>query len=169
MTTTATTTPSRTPVPPSAAWPGLPAAATETCLDALLEGAGQDWSRPADGLAWTCRETLDHLALGLTGYAGLLIARPTDRYITLFASLDPRAPVPACPEGVRIAARLLGSTVSDTPPDVRAWHPWGHADAVTSCSNARAGPLFPGCRGARSGGGTARCADVPPPPRGGRN
>ncbi|MFB1045060.1 maleylpyruvate isomerase N-terminal domain-containing protein [Streptomyces chrestomyceticus] len=130
MTTTATTAPPRTPVPPAAAWPGLLATATDTCLDALLEGADQDWSRPADGLAWTCRETLDHLALGLTGYAGLLIARPTDRYITLFASLDPQAPVPACLEGLRIASRLLGATVRDTPPDVRAWHPWGHADAV---------------------------------------
>ncbi|GCD33356.1 acetyltransferase [Streptomyces chrestomyceticus JCM 4735] len=130
MTTTATTAPSRTPVPPAAAWPGLLAAATDTCLDALLEGADQDWSRPADGLTWTCRETLDHLALGLTGYAGLLIARPTHRYITLFASLDPEAPVPACLEGLHIAARLLGATVRDTPADVRAWHPWGHADAV---------------------------------------
>ncbi|MFI2240635.1 maleylpyruvate isomerase N-terminal domain-containing protein [Streptomyces chrestomyceticus] len=128
--TTTTTTPPRTPVPPAAAWPSLLAAATDTCLDALLEGAHQDWSRPADGLTWTCRETLGHLALGLTGYAGLLIARPTDRYITLFASLDPEAPVPACLEGLHIASRLLGATVRDTPADVRAWHPWGHADAV---------------------------------------
>ncbi|MFK8844529.1 maleylpyruvate isomerase N-terminal domain-containing protein [Streptomyces sp. Ac-502] len=130
MTTTTTTAAPLLPVPAATAWPDLLAAATDTCLDALLEGADQDWSRPADGLAWTCRETLDHLALGLTGYAGLLIARPTDRYITLFASLDPRAPVPDCLEGLRIAARLLGSTVRDTPTDVRAWHPWGHADAV---------------------------------------
>ncbi|MFD7668524.1 maleylpyruvate isomerase N-terminal domain-containing protein [Streptomyces sp. NPDC059788] len=117
-------------MPPAAAWPGLLAAATDACLDALLTGADQDWARPADGLEWTCRETLDHLALGLTGYAGLLIARPTDRYITLFASLDPQAPVPACLEGLRIAASLLGSTVRDTPDEVRAWHPWGHADAA---------------------------------------
>ncbi|WP_030680235.1 maleylpyruvate isomerase N-terminal domain-containing protein [Streptomyces rimosus] len=116
--------------PPATAWPRLLAAATDACLDALLERADQDWSRRAHGLEWTCRETLDHLALGLTGYAGLLIARPADRYITLFASLDPRAPLPACLEGLRIAASLLGSTVRDTPSDVRAWHPWGHADAA---------------------------------------
>lgn len=52
---------------PPAAWPGLLATATDTCLDALLEQAGQDWSRPAHDLDWTCRDTLDHLALGLTG------------------------------------------------------------------------------------------------------
>ncbi|MFI0259077.1 maleylpyruvate isomerase N-terminal domain-containing protein [Streptomyces sp. NPDC017056] len=129
MTTTTHAAPPAT-APPATAWPGLLAAATDACLDALLEGAGQDWSRPAGGLEWACRETLDHLALGLTGYAGLLIARPTDRYITLFASLDPQAPVPACLEGLRIASSLLGSTVRDTPAGVRAWHPWGHADAA---------------------------------------
>ncbi len=129
MTTTADTAPVTAATPP-ATWPGLLASATDTCLDALLEQAGQDWSRPAHGLDWTCRDTLDHLALGLTGYAGLLIARPTDRYITLFASLDPQAPLPACLEGLRIAASLLGSTVRDTPSDVRAWHLWGHSDAA---------------------------------------
>lgn len=83
------TAPPRTPVPSSAAWPGLPAAATG--LDALQARTGTGHAP-----AWTCREPLDHLALGLTGYAGLLIARPTDRSITLFTSLDPRAPGPAC-------------------------------------------------------------------------
>ncbi|WP_239144761.1 maleylpyruvate isomerase N-terminal domain-containing protein [Streptomyces sp. SID14515] len=105
-------------------------AATDAGLAALEEVAGRDWSRPAHGLDWTCRQTLDHLALGLTGYAGLLIARPTDRYITLFASLDPQAPVRDCLDGLRIAATLAASTVRDTDPDVRAWHPWGTSDAT---------------------------------------
>ncbi|MDX3225945.1 maleylpyruvate isomerase N-terminal domain-containing protein [Streptomyces sp. ME19-01-6] len=113
-----------------APWTELLSAAAEDCLTALLQAADQDWSHPAHGLEWTCRETLDHLALGLTGYAGLLIARPQDRYITLFASLDPGAPVPACLEGIRIAASLLTSTVRDTATGVRAWHPWGHSDAA---------------------------------------
>ncbi|MFE9043392.1 hypothetical protein ACFYOG_21140 [Streptomyces sp. NPDC007818] len=123
----------RTPAPAPAApatasWPDLLDAATDDCLAALLAGAGQDRSRPAHDLDWTCRATLDHLALGLTGYTGLLVARPRDRYVTLFASLDPQAPVPACLEGLRIAASLLASTVRDSPPDARAWHPWGHSD-----------------------------------------
>ncbi|MFF3763252.1 maleylpyruvate isomerase N-terminal domain-containing protein [Streptomyces sp. NPDC001922] len=109
-------------------WTDLLAAVTDDCLAALLEGAGQDWSRNAHGLDWTCRRTLDHLALGLTGYAGLLIARPDDRYITLFASLDPEASVPACLDGLRIAASLLTATVRDAPAEARAWHPWGHSD-----------------------------------------
>lgn len=111
-------------------WTDLLATATDGSLAALGEAAGQDWSRPAHGLDWTCRRTLDHLALGLTGYAGLLIARPADRYITLFASLDPQAPVSDCLDGLRIASALVTSTVRDTPPDVRAWHPWGSSDAT---------------------------------------
>ncbi|MFE9390936.1 maleylpyruvate isomerase N-terminal domain-containing protein [Streptomyces sp. NPDC006784] len=114
----------------TAPWTELLPAAADSSLAALLTAADQDWSRPAHGLDWTCRETLDHLALGLTGYAGLLIARPRDRYITLFASLDPAAPVPACVEGLGIAASLLTSTVRDTAAHVRAWHPWGHSDAA---------------------------------------
>ncbi|MFH8974258.1 maleylpyruvate isomerase N-terminal domain-containing protein [Streptomyces sp. NPDC017890] len=106
------------------------ATATDACLAALGEVAGQDWSRPAHGLDWTCRQTLDHLALGLTGYAGLLISRPADRYITLFASLDPQAPIPDCLDGLRIAAALATSTIRDTAPGVRAWHPWGPSDAA---------------------------------------
>lgn len=117
-------------VTPTAPWTELLTAATDDCLAALLVGAGQDWSRPAHGLDWTCRQTLDHLALGLTGYTGLLVSRPDDRYITLFASLDPQASVPACLDGLRIAASLLTSTVRDTGPEARAWHPWGHSDAA---------------------------------------
>jgi hypothetical protein len=131
-TPTATTHPTSDPMPPATAvsWTGLLSAATDDCLAALLEGADRDWSRPARDLDWTCRETLDHLALGLTGYTGLLISQPDDRYVTLFASLDPQATVPACLEGLRIAASLLTSTVRDTAAEARAWHPWGQSDAA---------------------------------------
>ncbi|MFH8759469.1 maleylpyruvate isomerase N-terminal domain-containing protein [Streptomyces atroolivaceus] len=123
-------TPTPTTAPVAAAqWTGLLTAAADTCLAALLDGAGQDWSRPAHGLDWSCRRTLDHLALGLTGYTGLLVARPDDRYITLFASLDPQAGIPDCLDGLRIATSLLASTVGVTTADARAWHPWGHSDA----------------------------------------
>ncbi|GAA5064465.1 uncharacterized protein (TIGR03083 family) [Thermocatellispora tengchongensis] len=127
--TTTSGAPAPTAHATAAPWPDLLRAATDECLAVLLDAAGEDWSRPAHALDWTCRQTLDHIALGLVGYAGLLIARPQDRYITLFASLDPQAPVPACLEGVRIAASLLTSTVRDTPAEARAWHPWGHSDA----------------------------------------
>lgn len=134
-------------------WPALVTRATEVCVATLARAAAETggtaaagvsaavdhpaavpaavvdpaWHRPADGER-SCRQLLDHLALGLVGYTGLLIARPTDRYITLFASLDPAAPIDACLDGLGIAGTVLASTVRDTPPEVRAWHPWGHSD-----------------------------------------
>ena len=74
-------------------------AADETT--AMLEkGADQDWTRNAAGLEWTCRSTLDHLALGVVD----------------------------CLEGIRIAANILASAVREADGDVRAWHPWGDSD-----------------------------------------
>ncbi|MFI1015023.1 maleylpyruvate isomerase N-terminal domain-containing protein [Streptomyces sp. NPDC020965] len=122
--------PHRAPGTGAPPWPELLTAATARCLGALAAGSAEDWSRPAGDVDWSCRRTLDHLALGLVGYAGLLVARPTDRYVSLFASLDEQAPVGVCLEGVGIAAALLTGTVRQTPAGVRAWHPWGHADAA---------------------------------------
>ncbi|WP_436790532.1 maleylpyruvate isomerase N-terminal domain-containing protein [Yinghuangia sp. YIM S10712] len=128
MTSTLPAHPVPSPGVAAAPWADLLAATADDCLSVLVDGAQRDWSRLAHGLDWTCRQTLDHIALGVVGYAGLLIARPQDRYITLFASLDPQAPVPDCLDGLRIAASLLAATVRGTPDDVRAWHPWGHSD-----------------------------------------
>ncbi|MCA2227209.1 hypothetical protein [Nonomuraea aurantiaca] len=109
-------------------WPDLVTEAAAVSTMILEEGAERDWSHNASGLDWTCRNTLDHVVLGVVGYAGLLIARPADRYITLFASLDPQAAICECLEGVGIAATILGSAVRDADDQVRAWHPWGHSD-----------------------------------------
>jgi hypothetical protein len=110
-------------------WPDLVRTAADDTTTLLEKGAEQDWRKAAGDLEWNCRETLSHIALGVVGYAGLLIARPTDRYITLFSSIDEQAPVPAALEGIRIAGTLLAATVRDTPPEARAWHPYGHSDA----------------------------------------
>ncbi|NYI07531.1 maleylpyruvate isomerase family mycothiol-dependent enzyme [Allostreptomyces psammosilenae] len=109
-------------------WPDLVTRAADECTAVLDKGADQDWSRPATGLDWSCRTTLDHLALGLVGYAGLLIAQPTDRFTALSASLAEGTPIPTCLEGVRISAALLASTVREAAPEARAWHPWGTSD-----------------------------------------
>ncbi|MEV4500504.1 maleylpyruvate isomerase N-terminal domain-containing protein [Streptomyces klenkii] len=111
------------------AWAALVTDAADHCSAVLEAAADHDWSRPAAGLEWTAAATLDHLALGLVGYAGLLTARPADRYVALFASLDPKAPLPARLEGIRIAAALLAATVRGARAGDRAWHPWGHSDA----------------------------------------
>ncbi|MEV0191752.1 maleylpyruvate isomerase N-terminal domain-containing protein [Kitasatospora purpeofusca] len=112
----------------AAEWAALVVDAAEVTTTVLERAADADWSHRPEGSDWTARATLDHLALGVLGYAGLLTARPTDRYITLFGSLDPAAPISHCLEGLRIAAELLAATVRTAPPEARAWHPWGHSD-----------------------------------------
>ncbi|MER8097588.1 maleylpyruvate isomerase N-terminal domain-containing protein [Streptomyces goshikiensis] len=111
-------------------WSDLVRTAADESTAVLEKGADRNWARKAGDLDWSGRETLSHIALGVVGYAGLLIARPTDRYITLFSSIDSHAPVPAALEGIRIAGTLLANTVDNTPSDVRAWHPYGHSDAA---------------------------------------
>ncbi|WP_282697081.1 maleylpyruvate isomerase N-terminal domain-containing protein [Streptomyces sp. CC208A] len=109
-------------------WPELVTAAAAETTAVLEKGADQSWQLKAGDLDWTCRATLDHIALGVVGYAGLLIAQPTDRYITLFASIDPSAPIRNALEGLRISGSILASAVREASPDVRAWHPYGHSD-----------------------------------------
>ncbi|MCE7081229.1 maleylpyruvate isomerase N-terminal domain-containing protein [Streptomyces sp. ST2-7A] len=109
-------------------WPDLVIEAAADTTAALEKGADLDWRVPAGDLEWSCRSTLSHIALGVVGYAGLLIARPTDRYITLFSSIDESAPVPPALEGLRIAGSILASAVREADPGVRAWHPYGHSD-----------------------------------------
>lgn len=110
-------------------WSELPIASAAEALPVLEKGVGQDWSRRAADTSFTARDLLDHIVLGIVGYAGLLIARPADRYTSLWAGNDPRAPIPLRIESIDIAAHLLSLTVRGTAPEVRAYHPWGTSDA----------------------------------------
>lgn len=110
-------------------WPELPIASAAEALPVLEKGVDQDWTRRADTVR-TARELLDHVVLGVTGYAGLLIARPADRYLGLRTGNDPRASIPLRLESVDIAATLLSLTVRASGPEVRAYHSWGTSDAA---------------------------------------
>ncbi|MEU7864465.1 maleylpyruvate isomerase N-terminal domain-containing protein [Nonomuraea sp. NPDC049141] len=109
-------------------WPDLPMAAVFEVLPVLEKGLDQDWSRPAGDTAWSLRQLLDHITLGTMGYAGLLIARPTDRYIALRTGNDPHASAAQCLESITIAATVLAHTVRATVPHVLAYHSWGTSD-----------------------------------------
>ncbi|GAA4978892.1 hypothetical protein HD597_000685 [Nonomuraea thailandensis] len=110
-------------------WSELPIASAAEALPVLEKGVDQDWSRRAADTSWTARDLLDHIVLGVVGYAALLIARPADRYTSLWASNDPHAPIQLRIESIDIAAHLLSLTVRGTAPGVRAFHPWGTSDA----------------------------------------
>jgi hypothetical protein len=111
-------------------WSELPIASAAEALPVLEKGVDQDWSRRAADTSWTARDMLDHIVLGVTGYAGLLIAQPTDRHLGLRTGNDPRAAIPLRIESIEIAATLLSLTVRATSPEVRAYHPWGTSDAA---------------------------------------
>ena len=110
-------------------WPELPIASAAEALPVLEKGVDQDWTRRVDAVR-TARELLDHVVFGVTGYAGLLIARPADRYPSLRTGIDPHASIPLRLEAVDIAASLLSLTVRASGPEVRAYHPWGTSDAT---------------------------------------
>lgn len=110
-------------------WADLPPAAVAEALTVLGKAADGDWSRRAGETDWSCLELLDHITLGVTGYAGLLIARPAEpRYIALRTGNDPGSSVPERLETLTIAATLLAHTVRASGPQVRAYHSWGTSD-----------------------------------------
>jgi hypothetical protein len=118
----------RTGAAPAHEWADLPAAAAADVLDVVGTVVDEDWSRRAGETHWSCRELIDHITLGVTGYAALLILRPAAGYPALRTGNDPGAPVPARLESLTVAATLLSHTVRATGPHVRAFHPWGTSD-----------------------------------------
>ncbi|MFV2119431.1 GNAT family N-acetyltransferase [Streptomyces sp. Act-28] len=102
-------------------------AAVAATASALRGVTDRDWSVPATGLEWSCHDTAVHIASDFVGYATQLTGRSTDGY----APFDIVARPDAAPDGlVRVleaTGGLLSAAVLATPPDVRAWHPYGDA------------------------------------------
>jgi hypothetical protein len=111
-------------------WPTLLDAAAEDCVRALATLPEAGFTRRAHGLEWSGRETLDHVVEGLLGYTALLATRAESRWTSLLGSLRPGLPLEHCLEGITTTATLLSRTVAASPPDARAWHPWGTSDAA---------------------------------------
>ncbi|MFI9815799.1 maleylpyruvate isomerase N-terminal domain-containing protein [Saccharothrix variisporea] len=114
----------------STSWADLVLTTAHECADVLAKGADGVWSRPAGDVDWSCRAVLDHVAVGQVGYAGLVVAQPRDRYVTLFTGLDAGAPIERCLESLRVGGTLLSWAIEKAPADLRAWHPWGTTDVT---------------------------------------
>ncbi|MFH9110386.1 GNAT family N-acetyltransferase [Streptomyces albus] len=99
-------------------------AAVTTALRAVVD---EDWSVPAHGLEWSCRETAVHLADDFVGYATQLTGRAAEGYapfeIVAVPGTDPRG----LARIVHATGGLLSAAVRTTPPQVRGWHPYGAA------------------------------------------
>ncbi|WP_203918356.1 maleylpyruvate isomerase N-terminal domain-containing protein [Rugosimonospora africana] len=97
---------------------------------ATLEPAtDRDWSVPAGTLEWDCWHTGEHVADVLMSYTMQLVARPDGRYVRFATSGEKGASAAEVLEFVGATVRILATVVRTTPPDVRAWHPMGMADA----------------------------------------
>ena len=103
-------------------------AAATVCHDALAPALGDDWSRPAGDLAWTCRQTLDHTVDAVLFYAAHLATRATARLPDLRDGDPARSPAELL-AAVAAAAAVLAEIAAAAPPAARGYHPAGMADA----------------------------------------
>ena len=102
----------------------------------------KDWHVPAQDSTWDCWETIDHIADDMFAYAVQLGPRPTpkDDYLgfayTIKHEGGPALSVWADPSkgnagAIRVlyaSGALLAAMVTVSPPDLRAYHPFGLAD-----------------------------------------
>ncbi|GAB3738915.1 hypothetical protein GCM10027598_67710 [Amycolatopsis oliviviridis] len=104
-------------------------AAIRSVTGDLGQASGRDWSAaPGTGdlNAW---RTAEHLGDCLVSYAGLLIARPsTPRFVCFEAVAHQTATPSELLEFVTVGGGFLGAVLRTSAPDVRAYHPSGHAD-----------------------------------------
>lgn len=102
-------------------------AVVEVCASTLEPLTGSDWTVPAGGLDWSCRQTLEHVCS--LGYGPQLASRagsfrPLALMVTPDASLDDLLWT------MRVMARVLADIARYAPPEARAFHPAGMADAT---------------------------------------
>ncbi|MFD4754806.1 MULTISPECIES: maleylpyruvate isomerase N-terminal domain-containing protein [unclassified Streptomyces] len=120
------------------------ACAVAALAPAATTAGAASWSAPAGPLTWSCWETGEHLADDLFAYAAQLTpaAPPSDDDVPFrWESTTPGGPAntiradPAHgPAGllrvIDACGGLLAAAVRVTPPDVRAHHTFGRADAA---------------------------------------
>jgi hypothetical protein len=114
-------------------------AAAAASLESVVD---QDWHVPARDSDWDCWETIDHVADDLFAYAVQLGPRPTpkDGYLgfaytikheggpALSVWTDPAKGTAGAIGVLTAAGALLAAMVQVSPPELRAFHPFGLAD-----------------------------------------
>lgn len=95
---------------------------------ALEPALDLDWQMRAGELAWSCRHTLDHLLESLIFYAGMFATRsPELRETGGITTAD--IPLSDALSMVETMAAILCEVVRASPPEARAFHWNGMADA----------------------------------------
>ncbi len=101
----------------------------EDAVVALHKGVGKDWSVPAGSLRWSCSRTIFHAADDQVSYAGQLAARAQNHYLPFRLRPVRGTPPGGLLELLKGMGALLATTARAAPQDVRAFHPYGVADA----------------------------------------
>jgi len=114
----------------------------------------QDWSILADGLEWSCRQTLEHIPSAQLFYASQLALQANERLPRVSGGGD-QLTVAEVLLTVEVATSILEHVLRAAPASARAYHPAGMADASgfagMSCDEilihtAEYAPRFsPGC------------------------
>jgi len=101
--------------------------AAALCRDSLLVQVDGDWEWPAGQLEWTRRQTLEHICA--LGYTWQLATRARERR-RIALTILPDAPIDMLVSTLYDAATVLAEVARATPPEARAYHPAGTADAA---------------------------------------
>jgi hypothetical protein len=102
--------------------------AAAVCRAALEPALDQDWQVRAGDLAWSCRYTLKHMLNALNFYVGMLATRSPDLRETGGIDTSDIALADVLTM-VETMATILSEVVRAAPPEARAFHWNGMADA----------------------------------------
>ncbi|MGE3270421.1 MAG: maleylpyruvate isomerase N-terminal domain-containing protein [Chloroflexota bacterium] len=102
--------------------------AARSSYDALLPLSEADWSRPAVGLDWDCRFTLEHVLIALDKYSRWL-ATPTGERTPPDQFRDPNLSITDLLALLQLRAGVLAVVVKASEPGARGFPIWGAPDA----------------------------------------
>lgn len=101
-------------------------ATADLCSRQLIAVSDRDWTASVDGVGWSCRQTLEHLAS--LAYGPVLATRMRSfRPLALIVRDD--ASIDELVWTTRTLAVVLAEVARAAPADARAFHPAGMADA----------------------------------------
>ena len=109
------------------AWADLVALTTRQGASVVAAGVDRDWSVLAEGLEWSCRETLQHNASCLVGYAGQLTAPQSDRWVPFLTVLEDEPDAAGMADVLLACGGILAAVVRGAEPNVISFHPYGMA------------------------------------------
>jgi uncharacterized protein (TIGR03083 family) len=112
--------------------PDLVTSVTGETRAALAPFLDADWSVPAPGLEWSCREVAAHLADSYFAHAARVVAQPTEWFVPAGVVVDePQDPAQLL-DVIDACAGLLRAAAMSADPASRAWHVWGASDPAGS-------------------------------------